>query len=127
MIESIYEWLMIVGGVLAVVLYFAYGPYERRRLKIKHSKPPDEVIEILNGLPAGWNLNSYEWFGGGWQAEIGIDDRRFHLCEDYGRIFLDEVVDNNNKVMSSPHDRQWIAGGPETIRQQLLDAVPPKE
>src|SRR3954467_10476788 len=127
MFQTIYEWLMIVGGILFIILFFAYGPYQRHRLKLKHSKPPDELVEIMNGLPEVWRLNSYSWHSAGWYAELEVSGRRFTLCEDYGRIFPDEILEYSNRVLDSAYDRQWIAGGPATIRQQLLDAVPTKK
>jgi hypothetical protein len=114
----------IIGGIVFLIVYFGYRPYQRHRASIKQSQPPEELAKIMDGLPEGWQLASYDWTSNGWTAELVFGKRRFHLLADYGYpgpIHLEEIGEQDKPILSSPYDHIWASGGPDLIRQQLIE------
>ena len=131
MSQIIYEWLMIIAGIIFFVIYFGYGPYERNRMRIKHSKIPDDLAEIMTGLPEVWQLIAYEWHGDNWSAKLSYGDRRFSVSTDYGYpgpIYVEEIDGDVPPILSSPLTHRWQrAGGPKEMHVELAKLKPPKE
>ena len=130
MSQDLTELLWIIAGIIFFIVYFGLGPYERRRLRIKQGKPPDDLAKILNGLPEGWQLIAYRWHGSDWSAELGLAERHFRVMSDYGYpgpLHLVEIGGKEPSILSSPLDHRWHSGGPDEIRQQLAELVPDNE
>jgi hypothetical protein len=109
---------------ICLMIWLLLGAFylrHKRYLKRLHSKPPDEVINILKQLPEGWQLLSYRWPEDmEWEAELGVDDRRFRLFSDQGRICEAEIVKGKTRYLAQRMLKDTLI--PQTIVERLVEA-----
>jgi hypothetical protein len=83
---------------------------------------PDELTEIMSGLPDGWRLVSYKYWQMGWEAYIQASRRSFQLVSDRGYVNVHANVGGKLQQIMPPKD-QRMSITPEQIRQLLMSAT----
>ena len=83
--------------------------------------PPDELTEIVIGLPKTWKLISYKYQGPGWIGELRFKNRCFRVSSDRFSLEAWETIDGKNREILPPgNQRREVTS--TLIRQPLLNA-----
>jgi hypothetical protein len=109
--------LVLAGFVLLLVLKVARRKYVEER----QHELPDSLQQILAGLSDDWVLDSYSGFCQGWIARLSCQGRHFSVLEDTTRLFLDEEVAGESRMLMRP--RNYFETDPREVTQLLLSAI----
>jgi hypothetical protein len=89
---------------------------------------PAELIAVINGLPSGWELESFKRYDSfsNWEAEVRspalahAKSRRFILLNDRGYFDVYEVMPSKKQIMPPDELRESIS--PSQVCQLLVRA-----